>query len=111
MSIEEKIEEIRRRNREAEMGGGQDRIDKQHEGGKMTARERIDYFMDKGTFVEVDKLVTHQCYNFGMENKKIPGDGVVTGYGYVNGRLVFVFAQDFTVFGGSLSGALAQKIC
>jgi propionyl-CoA carboxylase beta chain len=111
MSIQEKLEELRRRNREAELGGGPDRIAKQHEAGKMTARERIDYLFDKGSFVEVDKFVTHQCYNFGMENKKIPGDGVVTGYGYVNGRLVFIFAQDFTVFGGSLSGAFAGKIC
>ena len=89
MSLQEKLEDLKRRNLEAELGGGTDRIAKQHEAGKMTARERIDYLFDRGTFVEVDKFVTHQCYNFGMEEKKIPGDGVVTGYGYINGKLVY----------------------
>ena len=98
-------------NREAELGGGQARIDKQHKDGKLTARERIDLLLDPGTFVELDKLKTHRCDDFGMGDKKIPGDGVVTGYGLVDGRQVFVFAQDFTVFGGSLSGAFAEKIC
>lgn len=98
-------------NREAELGGGQARIDKQHKDGKLTARERIDLLLDPGTFVELDKLKTHRCDDFGMADKKIPGDGVVTGYGHVDGRQVFVFAQDFTVFGGSLSGAYAEKIC
>ena len=96
---------------QAMLGGGQARIDRQHQAGKLTARERIDLLLDPGTFVELDKLVTHGCTDFGMENQKIPGDGVVTGYGEVDGRTVYVFAQDFTVFGGSLSGAYARKIC
>jgi len=87
------------------------RVKKQHESGKLTARERIDLFVDPGTFVEVGRFVTHRCTDFGMEDQKILGDGVVTGHGLVEGRRVFVFAQDFTVFGGSLSGANAQKIC
>jgi propionyl-CoA carboxylase beta chain len=95
----------------AELGGGQERIDKQHAAGKLTARERIELLLDPGSFVEMDKFVTHRCADFGMQNQKILGDGVVTGYGTVDGRQVFVFAQDFTVFGGSLSGAYAQKIC
>lgn len=95
----------------AEQGGGADRIAKQHRDGKLTARERIDAFLDADSFTELDKFVTHRAVDFGMGDKKIPGDGVVTGYGMVNGRQVFVFAQDFTVFGGSLSGAFAQKIC
>src|SRR5512136_3308734 len=96
---------------EAERGGGEDRIAKQHEAGKLTARERIELFLDPGSFVEMDKFKTHRCGDFGMEASKIPGDGVVTGYGLVEGRQVFVFAQDFTVFGGSLSGAYSEKIC
>src|SRR6476469_2330606 len=96
---------------QAELGGGKDRIAKQHEAGKLTARERIDLLLDPGSFQELDKLVTHRATDFGMADKKIPGDGVVTGYGRVEGRKVFVFSQDFTVFGGSLSGAYAQKIC
>ncbi len=105
---EQRLEEL---NERAEQGGGQQRIDRQHDAGKMTARERIDLLVDPGTFVELDKFVTHRCSDFGMEDKKIPGDGVVTGYGKVNGQTVYVFAQDFTVFGGSLSGAFAEKIC
>ncbi|HYV49935.1 MAG TPA: carboxyl transferase domain-containing protein, partial [Myxococcaceae bacterium] len=97
--------------KQAELGGGSDRIHKQHEAGKLTARERIDLLLDPGSFTELDKFVTHRATDFGMQGKKIPGDGVVTGYGLVDGRQVFVFAQDFTVFGGSLSGAYAQKIC
>jgi propionyl-CoA carboxylase beta chain len=96
---------------EAERGGGEERIAKQHEAGKLTARERIELFLDPGSFVETDKFKTHRCSDFGMERSKIPGDGVVTGYGLVEGRQVFVFAQDFTVFGGSLSGAYSEKIC
>jgi len=96
---------------EAELGGGEERIAKQHESGKLTARERIDLFLDPGTFVELDKFKTHRSIDFGMEKHKVYGDGVVTGYGLVEGRQVFVFAQDFTVFGGSLSGAFAEKIC
>jgi propionyl-CoA carboxylase beta chain len=95
----------------AELGGGPERIAKQHEAGKLTARERLDLLLDPGTFVELDKFVTHRSSDFGMGDKKVPGDGVVTGYGKVDGRQIFVFAQDFTVFGGSLSGAYAQKIC
>lgn len=95
----------------AELAGGQERIDKQHEAGKYTARERIEILLDPHTFVELDKLKTHRCSDFDMEQKKIPGDGVITGYGKIDSRLVFVFAQDFTVFGGSLSGAYAEKIC
>ena len=111
MDIEDKIKELENRNLEAEMGGGQKRIDQQHDKGKMTARERIDYLLDEGSFQEVDKFVVHRCQDFGMDKKKIPGDGVVTGYGRINGRLVFLFSQDFTVFGGSLSGAFGDKIC
>ncbi|MFN0063599.1 MAG: acyl-CoA carboxylase subunit beta [Myxococcaceae bacterium] len=95
----------------AELGGGTERIAKQHEANKMTARERLALLLDPGSFTELDKFVTHRATDFGMADKKVPGDGVVTGYGNVDGRQVFVFAQDFTVFGGSLSGAYAQKIC
>jgi propionyl-CoA carboxylase beta chain len=96
---------------QAELGGGEERIEKQHQEGKLTARERIDLLLDTGSFIELDKFKVHRCDDFGMEKKKILGDGVVTGYGTVEGRQVFVFAQDFTVFGGSLSGAYAEKIC
>jgi propionyl-CoA carboxylase beta subunit len=92
-------------------GGGKERIDRQHAAGKLTARERVELLLDPGTFVELDKFVTHRCADFGMEQQKILGDGVVTGHGLVAGRQTFVFAQDFTVFGGSLSGAYATKIC
>jgi len=94
----------------AELGGGQARLDRQHAGGKLTARERIDLLFDAGTFEEVDKLVTHRCRDFGMESQIVPGDGVVAGHGLVDGRQVFAFAQDFTVFGGSLSETNAAKI-
>jgi propionyl-CoA carboxylase beta chain len=96
---------------EAERGGGEARVAKQHEAGKLTARERLELFLDPGSFVELDKFKTHRCADFGMDQQKIPGDGVITGYGLVEGRQVFVFAQDFTVFGGSLSGAYAEKVC
>src|SRR5512133_391115 len=96
---------------EAERGGGEDRIRKQHESGKLTARERIGAFFDPGSFVELDKFKTHRCTDFGMQEQKVYGDGVVTGYGLVDGRRVFAYAQDFTVFGGSLSAAMAEKIC
>ncbi len=98
-------------NTRAMAGGGADRHAKMHAQGKLTARERIDLLLDADTFVEMDRFVTHRCVDFDMADKKIPGDGVVTGYGLIAGRTVFVFAQDFTVFGGSLSGAFAQKIC
>jgi len=108
--MEDKIKKLQEMNEQAELGGGSARIEKQHKQGKLTARERIDKLLDKGTFVEFDKFVTHRCTNFGMGDTKILGDGVVTGYGKVNGRTVFVFSQDFTVFGGSLSEMFAQKI-
>jgi propionyl-CoA carboxylase beta chain len=98
-------------NAKALAGGGAERVKKQHEGGKLTARERIDLLLDPGSFVELDRFVTHRCNDFGMEKQVVLGDGVVTGYGTVDGRKLFVFAQDFTVFGGSLSGAYAKKIC
>jgi propionyl-CoA carboxylase beta chain len=98
-------------NARALAGGGADRIKKQHEGGKLTARERVDLLLDPGSFVEIGRFVVHRCSDFGMEQQKVLGDGVVTGHGAIDGRKVFVFAQDFTVFGGSLSGAYAQKIC
>jgi propionyl-CoA carboxylase beta chain len=105
------LEELERRLRAAELGGGQERIDKQHQAGKLTARERIELLLDAGSFVELDALVTHRCRDFGMEEVRIPGDGVVCGYGTIEGRVVYLFAQDFTVFGGSLSETNAAKIC
>ncbi len=111
MDIEDKIRELKRRNEEAELGGGRKRIDQQHAKGKMTARERIQYLLDEGSFEEVDKFVVHRCNDFGMNKTKIPGDGVVTGYGTINGRQAFIFSQDFTVFGGSLSGPFGEKVC
>ncbi len=96
---------------EAERGGGEERVARQHREGKLTARERIEAFLDPATFVELDRFKTHRCTDFGMDQHRVPGDGVVTGYGRVEGRPVFVFAQDFTVLGGSLSGAVAEKIC
>ncbi|MCY4565439.1 MAG: methylmalonyl-CoA carboxyltransferase, partial [Gammaproteobacteria bacterium] len=95
----------------AELGGGEKRIEQQHAKGKLTARERISLLLDDGSFEEWDKFVEHRCNDFGMDEQKVPGDGVVTGYGTINGRLVFVFSQDFTVFGGALSEAHAEKIC
>ena len=111
MSIEERTKKLEELNAEAEMGGGEVRIARQHNSGRMTARERIEILLDPGSFVEMDKFVTHRCTDFGIEETKIPGDGVVTGHGKINGRQVFLFAQDFTVFGGSLSGAFAEKVC
>lgn len=111
MSIEKKIEDVKKKSDLAELGGGKDRIKAQHEAGKLTARERINLLLDEGSFQEMDKLVVHQCHDFGMEKKKIYGDGVVTGYGSIDGRTVFIFAQDFTVFGGSLSETYGAKVC
>ena len=111
MTMEDKIEELREMREEALQGGGEERIEAQHDKGKMTARERIDYFLDDDTFNEFDQLRTHRSHNFGMEEKQVKGDGVVTGYGEVNGRKVFVFAHDFTVFGGSLGEVFAEKVC
>src|SRR6059036_1005940 len=110
MSFESKLEELDRRKRESELGGGEKRIERQHAEGKLTARERIALLFDLGSFQELDQLVVHRSTDFGMENQRIPGDGVVTGYGTINGRLVYAFAQDFTVFGGSLSETHAAKI-
>ena len=105
------LQRLNKLNGEAMAGGGKERADKQHQEGKLTARERIDTLLDPGTFVEVDRLVTHRCVDFGMEKTKFLGDGVVTGYGKVDGRTVFLFSQDFTVLGGSLGEAFAKKIC
>ena len=110
MSIEEKFNELKEKNLLAEQGGGPEKVKKQHDAGKMSARERLQVLLDPGSFVEIDKLVTHRATDFGMDKNKIPGDGVVSGYGKIDGRLVYVFAQDFTVFGGTLSRANADKI-
>ncbi|MBT7769684.1 MAG: methylmalonyl-CoA carboxyltransferase, partial [Rhodospirillales bacterium] len=105
------IKKLDEKRRQARLGGGQKRIDTQHGNGKLTARERIEFLLDPESFEEWDMFVEHRSSDFGMAEQSIPGDGVVTGYGTVNGRLVFVFSQDFTVFGGSLSEAHAEKIC
>src|SRR5256714_14965383 len=110
MNLEQKLAELKKRDALAEEGGGKERRERQHKEGKMSARERIEFLLDEGTFEELDKMVTHRCQDFGMAEQKIIGDGFVTGYGRIEGRLVFVFAQDFTVFGGSLSEANASKI-
>src|SRR5438445_8257419 len=106
-----RLEELRRRHAAAEQGGGPERQARQHKEGKLSARERIELLLDEDSFEELDKLVQHRCRDFGMEDQVVPGDGFVTGYGRIDGRLVYVFAQDFTVFGGSLSETNAQKIC
>ena len=105
------LDTLAQKRRQSQTGGGEKRIDAQHERGKMTARERLQTLLDEGSFTELDAMVTHDCQDFGMEQQKILGDGVVTGFGKIDGRLVYVFAQDFTVFGGSLSAAFARKIC
>src|SRR5262244_1900254 len=110
MNLEQKLQELKRRDQLAEEGGGKERRERQHKEGKMSARERIEFLLDEGTFEELDKMVTHRSTDFGMEQQKVLGDGFVTGYGRIDGRLVFVFAQDFTVFGGTLSEANAGKI-
>ncbi len=110
MSLEEKFKKFEERDKLAEFGGGKERIERQHKAGRKTARERLDDLLDKNTFVEVDKFVTHRATDFGIDKNKILGDGVVAGYGKIDGRLVYVFAQDFTVFGGTLSRANADKI-
>ncbi|HTP89328.1 MAG TPA: carboxyl transferase domain-containing protein, partial [Bryobacteraceae bacterium] len=107
----DKLEELRKRHAAADAGGGEERRAKQHEGGRLTARERIDVLLDEGTFDETDKLARHRCREFGMDAQVVDGDAFVTGSGMINGRPVYVFAQDFTVFGGSLSETNAQKIC
>ena len=109
MSASDRFEELRRRNAQAELGGGEERIRRQHKAGKKTARERLELLLDPGSFLEIDKFVVHQSHDFGMEDQRVPGDGVVTGSGRIHGRPVFVFAQDFTVFGGSLSRGLRAE--
>lgn len=106
-----KLDILREKKAQAEQGGGTARVQKQHEAGKLTARERIEFLLDEGSFEEFDKLVVHRSKDFGLEQQIYPGDGVITGYGLIDGRKVFVFAQDFTVFGGSLSETHAEKIC
>src|SRR6202171_500320 len=110
-TTKEKIEELHQLKEAAMLGGGSKRIEAQHKKGKLTARERLDLLLDPGTFNELDMFVTHRSTDFGLDEQRIPGDGVVTGYGQIDGRLVYVFSQDFTVFGGSLSEAHAEKIC
>jgi propionyl-CoA carboxylase beta chain len=111
MGLRENLEKIQSLSHQAELGGGEERLKRQREGGRLTARERIDFLLDQGSFIELDKFKTHRCDDFGMAGRKIPGDGVVTGYGTIDGRQVCVFSQDFTVFGGSLSEAFAEKVC
>ena len=109
--MEKKMEQLQQKKDKALLGGGEKRIADQHKKGKLTARERIHFLLDEGSFEEIGMLVTHRSRDFGMENEVYLGDGVVTGYGKVNGRLVYVYSQDFTVFGGSLSETHAEKIC
>ncbi|MDG2473921.1 MAG: carboxyl transferase domain-containing protein, partial [Paracoccaceae bacterium] len=109
--MKEILEELKTRRDQARLGGGKSRIEAQHEKGKLTARERIEVLLDENSFEEFDMFVSHRCVDFGMERTKIPGDGVVTGWGTIDGRMVYVFSQDFTVFGGSLSETHANKIC
>src|SRR5690242_6431524 len=111
LTAQDRLQRLLELNRKAELGGGKDRLDRQKADGKLTARERIALLLDKDSFEEIDKFVKHRCLDFGMQDQQYPGDGVIAGYGSVDGRLVYVFAQDFTVFGGSLSESNAQKIC
>lgn len=109
-SLQQRLSELEKRNESAMLGGGASRIEKHKQGGRLTARERLDILLDPGSFVEMDRLVSHRCTNFGMDKTIVPGDGVVTGYGRVNGKLVYVSSQDFTVIGGSMSRTQANKI-
>ena len=111
MTFQEKLDELRRRSAAAEQGGGEERLQRRHKEGKLSARERVNLLFDEGTFEETDKLVEHRCRDLGMDSQRVPGDGVVAGHGRINGRPTFAFAQDFTVIGGSLSEANASKIC
>jgi propionyl-CoA carboxylase beta chain len=106
----DKFAQLSRMREEAKLGGGEDKIQKEHEKGRLTARERIDRLLDPGSFVEIDEFVVHRCTDFGMDKKKVLGDGVVTGYGTIDGRKIFIFSQDFTVFGGSLSEMYGEKM-
>ena len=110
-TVKEKIQKLRERREQAKLGGGKDRIEEQHKKGKLTARERVERLLDSKSFVELDPYVTHICSDFGMAEKKVPGDGVITGFGTIEGRLVYAFSQDFTVFGGSLGEMFAKKVC
>src|SRR5882672_4464224 len=110
MTMRDKLDLLERRRAESELGGGEARLKTQHEKGKLSARERLELLLDEGTFVELDRFVVHRSTDFGLEQQKFYGDGVVTGYGRIDGRLVYVFSQDFTVFGGSLSESFAEKI-
>src|SRR5690606_16319672 len=109
--MREILRQLEEKREAARQGGGQRRIEAQHAKGKLTARERLEVLLDPGSFEEYDMFVSHRSHDFGMEQQVIPGDGVVTGWGTINGRMVYVFSQDFTVFGGSLSETHAQKIC
>src|SRR5690242_10510907 len=111
MTMRDKLDLLERRIAESEQGGGAKRVKAQHAKGKLSARERLDLLLDEGSFVEFDRFVVHRSHDFGLEDEKYYGDGVVTGYGRIDGRLVYVFSQDFTVFGGSLSEAFAEKVC
>src|SRR5713101_4553252 len=111
MGTQDKLKQLEKLAAEARVGGGQARIDEQHRKGKLTARERLDLLLDGGSFVELDRFVVHRSDDFGLDGQRVLGDGVVTGYGRIDGRTVYVFAQDFTVFGGSLSETYAEKIC
>ncbi|MGH7879857.1 MAG: acyl-CoA carboxylase subunit beta, partial [Candidatus Binataceae bacterium] len=111
MGLKENLERIQHLTRQAELGGGEERLKRQREGGRMTARERVLFLLDRDSFVELDKFKTHRTTDFGMGDRKVPGDGVITGFGTIDGRQVCVFSQDFTVLGGSLSGAFAEKVC
>src|SRR5437763_1652314 len=110
MTMREKLDLLERRRAESELGGGEARLNAQHQKGKLTARERLELLLDEGSFVELDRFVVHRSTDFGLETQKFYGDGVVTGHGKIDGRLVYVFSQDFTVFGGSLSETFAEKI-
>src|SRR5438874_2986051 len=111
MTMRDKLELLEQRRAEAELGGGERRLKAQHEKGKLSARERLELLLDEGSFVEFDRFVVHRSTDFGLDEQKVYGDGVVTGFGRIHGRLVYVFSQDFTVFGGSLSETFAEKIC
>src|SRR5262252_7003208 len=111
MSMRDKLEVLERRIAESEQGGGAARVKAQHAKGKLSARERLDLLLDEGSFVELDRFVVHRSTDFGLDQQQFLGDGVVTGYGRIDGRVVYVFSQDFTVFGGSLSETFAEKIC
>ena len=109
--MRDKLDLLEQRRAESELGGGAERLEAQHAKGKLSARERLDVLLDEGSFTELDRFVTHRSHDFGLEKERPYGDGVVTGFGRIDGRLVYVFSQDFTVFGGSLSEAHAEKIC